>query len=85
MRLSVLPIGDASAAMDPLSGHGMFWAVSSALAAAAVRRTLAAGRDAAGDTLARRFLGQRATDLFLRQARIGFTQSGQVGGPASPA
>lgn len=69
--LSVLPVGDAGAAMDPLSGHGMFWAVSSALAAAAVRRTLAAGRDAGGDALARRFLGQRATDLFLRQARIG--------------
>ncbi|WP_052171879.1 NAD(P)/FAD-dependent oxidoreductase [Paracoccus sanguinis] len=50
--LSVLPVGDASAAIDPLSGHGMFWTVSSALAAAAVRRTLAAGRDA-GETPSR--------------------------------
>lgn len=69
--LSVLPIGDAAAAMDPLSGHGMFWAVSAALAADAVRRTLAVGPDRKGRDLARRFLVQRGQDIFLRQARIG--------------
>lgn len=69
--LSLLPVGDAAAAMDPLSGHGMFWAVSGALATAAVRRTLAAHPDGGGEDLARRFLDQRTRDLFLRQARIG--------------
>ena len=69
--LSVLPVGDAAAAMDPLSGHGMFWAVSGALAAAAIRRTLAARPDGGGKDLARRFLEQRMGALFLRQARIG--------------
>ncbi|MBV0892796.1 pilus assembly protein CpaD [Paracoccus sp. Z118] len=69
--LSVLPVGDAAAAMDPLSGHGMFWAVSSAIAAAAVRRTLTADTDGSGRSLAGRFLGQRTEDVFLRQARIG--------------
>lgn len=67
--LSVIPVGDAAAAMDPLSGHGMFWAVSSAIAAAAVRRSLA--DDPGGRMLARRFLSQRGEDVFLRQARIG--------------
>lgn len=67
--LSVLPVGDAAAAMDPLSGHGMFWAVSGALAAAAVRRSLK--DDADSRALARQFLTERARDIFLRQARLG--------------
>ncbi|WP_018001316.1 hypothetical protein [Paracoccus sp. N5] len=67
--LSLLPVGDALAAMDPLSGHGQFWAVSSALAVAAVRRTLAARPD--DGELCRRFLMQRAHETSLHQARIG--------------
>lgn len=67
--LRCLPVGDALAAMDPLSGHGQFWAVSSALAVAAVRRTLAADPDRAD--LCRRFLDQRAAETALRMARIG--------------
>lgn len=69
--LSVLPVGDAATAADPLSGHGMFWAVSGAIAAAAVRRSLADDPDGTGRALARRFLAQRGQDIFLRQARIG--------------
>lgn len=67
--LSCLRVGDAFAAMDPLSGHGQFWAVSSALAVAAVRRTLAA--DPGRAALCRDFLNQRARDSSLHQARIG--------------
>lgn|GEM_PF-5920788 len=40
--LAVLTISDSAAAGDPLSGHGQFWAVSGALSATAVRRSLAA-------------------------------------------
>lgn len=67
--LDLLRVGDALAAMDPLSGHGQFWAVSSALAVAAVRRTLAARPGA--QSLCRRFLTQRALQTSLHQARIG--------------
>jgi flavin-dependent dehydrogenase len=70
-ELSVLPIGDAAAAGDPLSGHGQFWAVSSALAATAVRRSLAARPGAATEALARRFLADRMEEVFLRQSRVG--------------
>ncbi len=69
--LSCLPVGDALAAMDPLSGHGLFWAVSSALAAAAVRRTLAARPGAKTEALCRRYLESRALETALRNARIG--------------
>lgn len=67
--LTCLPVGDALAAVDPLSGHGQFWAVSSALAVAAVRRTLAAHPERA--ELCRRFLIARACDTAVHQARIG--------------
>lgn len=67
--LHCLPVGDALAAMDPLSGHGQFWAVSSALAVAAARRTLRADPEAG--TLCRRFLDHRAGETALRMARIG--------------
>ncbi|HRK42164.1 MAG TPA: hypothetical protein PLH11_03895, partial [Gemmobacter sp.] len=67
--LACLPVGDALAAMDPLSGHGQFWAVSSALAVAAVRRTLDARPEAAD--LCRRYLTTRAHDTAWHQARIG--------------
>ncbi|MDO5632037.1 MAG: pilus assembly protein CpaD [Paracoccus sp. (in: a-proteobacteria)] len=64
-----LRIGDAAAAMDPLSGHGQFWAVSSALAAAAVRRTLT--DDPQMTAICHRFLTARAQNGATRQARIG--------------
>ncbi|MDK8874910.1 pilus assembly protein CpaD [Paracoccus sp. SSJ] len=67
--LALLRVGDAFAAMDPLSGHGQFWAVSSALAVAAVRRTLAA-RPGSGP-LCRRFLIRRAWETSLHQMRVG--------------
>lgn len=69
--LAVIPIGDAASAMDPLSGHGMFWAVSSALAATAVRRTLQRRDDPENRDLALRFLAQRHADVYPRQARLG--------------
>ena len=69
--LGCLPVGDALAAMDPLAGHGQFWAVSSALAAAAVRRTRDARPGRATDDLCRRFLSRRAAEACLRNARIG--------------
>ncbi len=69
--LDVIALGDAVAGMDPLSGHGMFFATSSALAATAVRRTLERRDDAAARNLALRFLNQRLDHLYLRQARLG--------------
>jgi len=69
--LRVLRAGDCLAAMDPLSGHGQFWAVSSALAVAAVRRTLAARPGPETEDLCRRFLTARAEETSLHQARIG--------------
>ncbi|MRH22257.1 pilus assembly protein CpaD [Rhodovulum strictum] len=69
--LSVLPIGDAAAAGDPLSGHGQFWAVSGALAATAVRRSLAARPGPETEALARRFLSDRQSETFFHQARVG--------------
>lgn len=69
--LAVIPVGDASAAMDPLSGHGQFWAVSNALAVAAARRTRAARPGAQTDALILRFLHERSHDTYLRQARLG--------------
>lgn len=68
--LPVIPVGDAAVAIDPLSGHGLFWALSSALAAVpcvlSVLETPDRGRD-----LARRFHRGRVVDTFWRQARIG--------------
>ena len=66
----VIRIGDAAAGLDPLSGHGMFWAVSSALMAVPIVKALMAG----GDTemaLARRFYEQRIAETFIRQSRVG--------------
>ncbi|HRO15993.1 MAG TPA: pilus assembly protein CpaD, partial [Paracoccus sp. (in: a-proteobacteria)] len=70
-NLEIIPVGDAAAAMDPLSGHGMFWAVSGALAATAVRRSLAGGRGGDAAQLALRFLNERSSDVHHRQARLG--------------
>lgn len=62
-----LRIGDAAVAMDPLSGHGVFWALSSALAAVPLARAVLDGELA----LAARFYQARVVDTFWRQARIG--------------
>ncbi|MDB6176265.1 pilus assembly protein CpaD [Paracoccus sp. Z330] len=69
--LTVLPVGDALAAMDPLSGHGQFWAVSSALAVAAVRRSLAACPGQDTNAMSLQFLNTRAVGTSLHQARVG--------------
>ncbi|MEZ5651438.1 MAG: FAD-dependent monooxygenase [Burkholderiaceae bacterium] len=60
-------IGDAAVAFDPLSGHGLFWALASArMAVPAVLASLD-GQLALAD----RFLSRRSRETFLRQARIG--------------
>lgn len=66
-----IAIGDAAAAFDPLSGHGIFWALSSALSAAAIVRTLLAADDPDTRALCERFARERLRETFLRQARIG--------------
>ncbi|WP_346908683.1 lycopene cyclase family protein [uncultured Roseibium sp.] len=68
LSLPVLPIGDAAVAIDPLSGHGLFWAISSALAAVPSVLTLLEGGD---PVLAARFYRHRVVGTFWRQARIG--------------
>jgi hypothetical protein len=60
-------LGDAAIAIDPLSGHGLFWALSSALMLPPILAALEAGE--AG--LARRFWRDRAAATFWRQARVG--------------
>ncbi|MCB2142712.1 MAG: hypothetical protein KDE02_06970 [Rhodobacteraceae bacterium] len=62
-----LVLGDAAVAMDPLSGHGLFWALGSALAGVPMARAMIDGH---GD-LARRFHRERVVETFYRQARIG--------------
>lgn len=71
-------LGDAAVALDPLSGHGVFWAVSSALMASPIARSLLGGQT----DLARDFYRNRVVDTFWRQARIGrdfHAASGQDG------
>lgn len=60
-------VGDAAIAMDPLSGHGLFWAVSSAL----MLPPLLVASDLGQTELARRYWRERAVATFWRQARIG--------------
>lgn len=62
-------VGDAAMAVDPLSGNGIFQALSSALQAPAVVGTLRHNRDSA--LLAKQFHQQRVEHLFYRFARIG--------------
>lgn len=64
-----LRVGDAAMAVDPLSGNGIFQALSSSMQAPAVINTLLAKPQYA--QLARDFHQQRVTELFLRFARIG--------------
>lgn len=62
-------VGDAAMAVDPLSGNGIFQALSSALQAPAVINTLLCRPENAA--LAKRFYQQRVDHLFYRFARIG--------------
>lgn len=62
-------VGDAAMAVDPLSGNGIFQALSSALLAPAVVNTIMRAPDQA--ELAKRFYQERLSHLFLRFARIG--------------
>jgi len=62
-------VGDAAMAVDPLSGNGIFQALSSALQAPAVVATLR--HDPSRGGLARQFHTGRIEHLFFRFARIG--------------
>jgi len=62
-------VGDAAMAVDPLSGNGIFQALSSALQAPAVINTLLQHPDKR--SLAKQFYQQRVDHLFHRFARIG--------------
>jgi flavin-dependent dehydrogenase len=70
LSLPIIPIGDAAVAIDPLSGHGLFWALSSALSATPIILTVL-DQPAGGEQLARRFYRDRVVGTFWRQARIG--------------
>ena len=60
-------LGDAAVAMDPLSGHGLFWALGSALMAVPLAEALGRGET----DLAARFYADRVVGTFERQARVG--------------
>jgi hypothetical protein len=62
-------VGDAAMAVDPLSGNGIFQALSSALQAPAVVNTLIRHPERA--VLAKQFHEARIEGLFYRFARIG--------------
>ncbi|MBP0048303.1 tryptophan 7-halogenase [Marinobacterium sp. AK62] len=62
-------VGDAAMAVDPLSGNGIFQALSSALQAPAVVNTLIQQPEKAA--LAQQFHEARVEGLFYRFARIG--------------
>jgi len=65
---NVLRVGDAALAVDPLSGNGVFQALSTALVAPAVVNTLLRRPESAA--LAREFYAARTRDIFLRFARV---------------
>jgi len=66
---SWIRVGDAAMAVDPLSGNGIFQALSSALQAPAVVNTLIRHPERA--ELAKQFHEARIQGLFYRFARIG--------------
>ena len=66
----LLPLGDAAVAIEPLSGHGLFWALSSALAAVPTALTILEN-PTGGAELAARFHRERVVATFWRQARVG--------------
>lgn len=61
--------GDAAHTFDPLSGHGIFQAMGSGLAAAAVVNTMLHAPE--NTKLARSYYRQRCEDSFLHFARVG--------------
>jgi flavin-dependent dehydrogenase len=65
---ATLRVGDAALAVDPLSGNGVFQALSSALVAPAVVNTLLQRPERA--ELARAFYAERTRDVFTRFARV---------------
>lgn len=67
----VFAIGDAAAAIDPLSGHGLLWALAGALGADAVARTIIEDPPGIAAELTRAFKEQRAHQHFWRQATTG--------------
>lgn len=68
-RHRMLRVGDAALAIDPLSGHGIFEAVGSALAAAPVVNTIL--RNPERSKLALDYYRQRVEQTFHRYGRIG--------------
>ena len=64
-----LRIGDAAMAVDPLSGHGIFAALGSALAASATINTILSQPENTDTAI--RFYSDRAQHSALRNARIG--------------
>lgn len=62
-------VGDAAFGMDPLSGHGIFEAVGSGMAAAPVVNTILARPENA--ELAREYYANRIRDAFVQHARVG--------------
>ena len=68
VRERMLRVGDAALAVDPLSGNGVFQALSTAQVAPAVVNTLL--RRPEHGALAREFYIARARDIFLRFARV---------------
>ncbi|OMH26713.1 NAD(P)/FAD-dependent oxidoreductase [Motiliproteus sp. MSK22-1] len=62
-------VGDAAMAVDPLSGNGIFQALSSALIAPAVVNSLL--KDSGVVEIAQQFYQDRVSTLFYRFARIG--------------
>ncbi|MGI9335224.1 MAG: flavin-dependent monooxygenase QhpG [Gammaproteobacteria bacterium] len=68
-RSPLLRVGDAATSIDPLSGHGLFEALASALAAGPVVNTLLARPEL--EHAALRYYEERAEDAFWRNARVG--------------
>ena len=66
---NTIRVGDAAMAVDPLSGNGIFQALSSALAAPAVINTLLRHPD--DGALAQDFHRERVRHAFMRFARTG--------------
>jgi flavin-dependent dehydrogenase len=66
---AMIRVGDAASALDPLSGHGVFAALGSALAASAAVHTILTTPD--NTALARRFYEERTRLGFERFARVG--------------
>ncbi|MFP6758453.1 MAG: FAD-dependent monooxygenase [Alphaproteobacteria bacterium] len=65
----MIRIGDAACALDPLSGNGLFAALSGAAAASPVIHTLIEKSE--NEDLAKAFYGDRVRDTFDRFSRIG--------------